>query len=158
MTVKFTSAIKGKCIVPCTSESRVGGRQGIQADKKLGEGGRLYSSREGRVLYLYCILAFFFNNFTLFNCPKQMVFYLLWKITIIWFLFEKNQTRGREVIEQITKLFTSYYLHERGLQRIFILTLLQASPCLNRYYSQKRNVVPLHLLSMCTNFLVILRC
>jgi hypothetical protein len=33
-----------------------------------------------------------------------MDIYLLWKILFIWFLFQENQTREREVIEQTTSL------------------------------------------------------
>jgi hypothetical protein len=43
----------------------------------------------------------FLSNFILTRCSRQklMVIYLLWKISIIWFLSEENRTREREVIE-----------------------------------------------------------
>ncbi len=52
------------------------------------------------------------SNFTLSNCPKLMATYLLWKISVIWFLFEEKQFRGKEVIEQIG--LASKHLHKRG--------------------------------------------
>jgi hypothetical protein len=44
-----------------------------------------------------------------------MVIYLLWKIYIIWFLFEENRTSEKEVTEQTTWPFASKCLQsERG--------------------------------------------
>jgi hypothetical protein len=41
-----------------------------------------------------------------------MATYLLWKISVIWFLFEEKQFRGKEAIEQIG--LASKHLHKRG--------------------------------------------
>jgi hypothetical protein len=53
-----------------------------------------------------------------------MVIYLLWKISIIWFLFEENQTREREFIGQKIRPLASKSLHERAIADFYIGTIV----------------------------------
>ncbi len=85
-----------------------------------GEGGG--TGRWGRGAGWYSLAHF--EPFTRCNCLKPMVIYLLWKISIIWFLFEENQTREREVIEKITRPFASKCLHERAIANFYIDTIV----------------------------------